>query len=273
LEGNKTMIESNECLLVEKEGFVCTLILNRPDKRNSLSPELLVRLTDTLKTLSKDDTVRTVIIRGAGDKAFCAGYDIGALNVDQSKKNGQMTDRSNPFETTMQTIVHFPYPVIAMVNGYAFGGGCDLAASCDIRIGAADIKMGMVPAKLGVVYSLDGLQRFVNVVGLANAKNLFFTGETFEAEKLKEIGLLNYLVPKEEIETFTMRLAQQISTNAPLSLKGIKRNLNILGNAVQLGETAYQESGELVRNSFLSQDFAEGKTAFFEKRAPRFEGK
>lgn len=266
------MTDNNECLLIEKEGYVCTLILNRPEKRNSLSPELLVRLTDTLKVLSKDDNIRTIIIRGAGKKAFCAGYDIGALNFDHSSDSEQMTDRSNPFETAMETIVHYPYPVIAMVNGYAFGGGCDLAASCDIRIGAADIKMGMVPAKLGVVYSLNGLRRFVNVVGFSNAKDLFFTGATFEAEKLKEIGLLNYLVPKAEIETFTMDLAQEISINAPLSLKGIKQNLNILADAIQIGETEIQEGGERVKKSFLSQDFKEGKAAFFEKRMPRFKG-
>ncbi|MBT4264183.1 MAG: enoyl-CoA hydratase [Deltaproteobacteria bacterium] len=267
------MTESNECLLVEKKDFVCTLMLNRPEKRNSLSPELLIRLTDTLNTLSKDDNIRTIIIRGVGDKAFCAGYDIGALNFDRSENSGQMTDQSNPFETAMETIVNYPYPVIAMVNGYAFGGGCDLAASCDIRIGAADIKIGMVPAKLGVVYSLDGLRRFVDVVGFSNAKDLFFTGNTFAAKQLKEMGFLNYLVAKEELESFTMNLAQGISTNAPLSLKGIKRNLNILSKAIQIGETEYEEGGKLVRKSFLSQDFKEGQTAFFEKRAPHFEGR
>ncbi len=266
------MTESKNILLVEKTDFVCTLILNRPEKRNSLSPELLIQLTDTLNTLSQDDNIRTIVIRGVGDKAFCAGYDIGALNIDKSENNGQMTDQSNPFETAMETIVNFPYPVIAMMNGYAFGGGCDLAASCDIRIGAADIKIGMVPAKLGVVYSLAGLRRFVNVVGFSNAKDLFFTGTTFEAEQLKEMGFLNYLVPKDEIESFTMNLARGISTNAPLSLKGIKRNLNILSSAIQIEEEASREGAELVRNSFLSQDFKEGKTAFLEKRTPKFKG-
>ncbi|MFH2129830.1 MAG: enoyl-CoA hydratase-related protein [bacterium] len=266
------MTEANDCLLVEQSGYICTLVLNRPEKRNSLSPELLIKLSETLETLAKDDATRAVIIRGAGDKAFCAGYDIGALTFDSRTDNGQMTDRANPFETAMESIVHFPYPVIAMVNGYAFGGGCDLAASCDIRIGALDTKMGMVPAKLGVVYSLNGLRRFVNVVGLANAKDLFFTGATFGADKLKAIGLLNYLVPKTEIESFTQNLAREISANAPLSLKGIKKNLNILAHAIQIEEKDYRESGQLVRDAFLSRDFKEGQTAFFEKRAPRFEG-
>jgi len=267
------MTKSNECLLVEKKDYVCTLILNRPEKRNSLSPELLIQLTDTLNTLSQDDKIRTIVIRGVGDKAFCAGHDIGTLTFDESKNSGQMTDQSNPFDSAMETIINYPYPVIAMMNGYAFGGGCDLAASCDIRIGAADIKIGMVPVKLGVVYALSGLRRFVNAIGFSNAKDLFFTGATFEAEQLKEMGFLNYLVPKDNLESFTMNLAQGISTNAPLSLKGIKRNLNILSSAIQIGEEASQEGAELVRNSFLSRDFKEGQTAFFEKRAPKFEGR
>jgi len=267
------MIENNDCLLVEQKDYVCTLMLNRPEKRNSLSPELLIKLTETLETLSRDDNTRTVIIRGSGDKAFCAGYDIGKLTFDNSEDNGQMTDRSNPFETAMAAIINFPYPVIAMVNGYTFGGGCDLVASCDIRVGADDIKLGMVPAKLGVVYSVEGLKRFVRAVGFSNAKDLFFTGATFGAEKLKEIGLLNYLVPRAELESFTQNLAREISSNAPLSLKGTKRSLNMLADALQISEAAYQESGDLVRESFRSRDFKEAQAAFFEKRAPHFEGR
>lgn len=267
------MTENSDCLLVQKSNYVCTLILNRPQKRNALSPELLIKLTETLQSLSKNDETRAVIIRGSGDKAFCAGYDIGKLVFDDSKNNGQMTDRENPFETAMDTIINFPYPVIAMVNGYAFGGGCDLAASCDIRIGTEDVKMGMVPAKLGVVYTVDGLRRFVRAVGYANAKDMFFTAATFNANKLKEIGMLNYLVPKAELESFTMDFARDIAGNAPLSLKGIKRNLNLLAGAAPLSEEVYRESGDLVRNAFLSRDFKEGQTSFFEKRPPRFEGR
>jgi len=266
------MTEKKECLLVEKAGFVCTLTLNRPEKRNSLNPEMLTQLTVTLESLAQTDDTRAVIIRGAGEKAFCAGYGIGQLVFDNSEGNGQMTDRENPFETAMETIVHFPYPVIAMVNGYAFGGGCDLAASCDIRIGTDEVKMGMVPAKLGVVYTVDGLRRFVRAVGFSNAKDLFFTGATFDAPKLKEIGLLNYLVPRTELEAFTADFARQISCNAPLSLKGIKRNLNILADATIITEESYRESGTLVREAFLSEDFREGQASFFEKRTPRFKG-
>jgi len=267
------MDSTQEILLVQRDGFVCTLTLNRPEKRNSLSPELLQRLTATLQELSQDDDIRTVVIRGCGEKVFCAGYDLSAISMAQGAAGEQMTSASNPFESAMEAIINYPYPVLAMINGVAFGGGCDLAATCDIRIGAPDVKMGMVPVKLGLVYSLNGLRRFTRAVGFNNARKLFFTGRTFEAEALKEFGLINYLVPRPELEAFTRSLAAEIAANAPLALKGIKRNLNILAHSVPIDPQLRLEAETLVRNSYLSQDFQEGQKAFFEKRPAVFKGR
>ncbi|MCP4750770.1 MAG: enoyl-CoA hydratase [Proteobacteria bacterium] len=263
----------NDVLLIQRTGNVCTLVLNRPEKRNSLSPELLIKLTQALEDFSKDDTVRAVVIRGVGDKAFCAGYDLGAISVDDSSRSETTNATSNPFETAMETIVNYPYPVIAMMNGYAFGGGCDLAVSCDIRIGVENVRIGMVPAKLGVVYSPSGLKRFMRVVGMSNAKELFFTARTFEAAHLKEIGFLNHVVSAAELESFTYSMAEEIAGNAPLSLKGIKRNMMLLTHSEEMSEDDKREAEVLVGKSFLSEDFKEGQTAFFEKRKPSFKGK
>jgi enoyl-CoA hydratase/carnithine racemase len=263
----------NDHLLVTTEGHVCTLILNRPEKRNSLTPDLLNDLTRTLENLTKTDTVRALIIRGAGDNAFCAGFDLGVLPTGEAAKNGQSAKKLNPFEEAMKAIGDFPYPVIAMLNGYAFGGGCDLAVSCDIRIGADDIKIGMVPAKLGVVYSAAGLSRFIAVLGLARTKELFFTGRHYSAAALKEIGFLNHVLPKEELEPFTHAMAREISENAPLSLKGTKRVLKLLTQTNTMGERELEEAERISLESFLSSDLKEGQTAFFEKRKPVFKGR
>ncbi len=262
----------NDVLLIEKKEHIRTLILNRPEKRNSLTPDLLIKLTETLEEFAKDDEIRTIVIRGVGDKAFCAGYDISALPNKDSSQPDRRTD-PNLFENAMEAIVNYPYPVIAMMNGYAFGGGCDLAISCDIRIGADDIRLGMVPAKLGVVYFAGGLQRFVRVVGLSRAKELFYTGRTFDAQRLKEIGLVNFLLPKKELESFTYNMAEEIAGNAPLSLKGIKRTLKLLTHTEGMSEEDLRESSELVAQSFMSDDFKEGQMAFLEKRKPVFKGK
>ena len=142
----------NEILLIERKGYVCTLVLNRPEKRNSLSPDLLIEIHQTLQEFSKDDTIRTIIIRGAGDRAFSSGYDIGAIPTKITPEIQGRLKAQNPLELALESVANYPYPVIAMLNGYAFGAGCELAVSCDIRIGADDIRMGMPPAKLGVVY-------------------------------------------------------------------------------------------------------------------------
>ncbi len=263
----------SDSLLQKIEGRVCTLVINRPERQNSLSPELLEKLTSALEELKKADQVRVVVIRGAGDKAFCAGYDLNLFPTredtgDDTGEKGSIT----LFESAMEAIVHFPYPVIAMMNGYAFGGGCDLAVSCDIRIGADDIRIGIVPAKLGVVYSATGLSRFIRVLGQARTRELFFTGRHYSASILKDIGYLNYMLPQDELEPFTYRMAQEISENAPMSLKGIKKVLTLLGDSCSLNINEMQESNDIAENSFRSNDLKEGLAAFFEKRKPVFRG-
>lgn len=262
----------NDVLLIDKQDFVCTLTLNRPETRNSLSPELLKKITSTLNDLEESDDVRTVVIRGQGDKSFCAGYDLNLLPTGDTgaDKDGEGI---NPFENAMETIVNFPYPIIAMMNGYAFGGGCDLAASCDIRIGADDIRIGMVPARLGVVYSASGLKRFMRVIGPARTKELFYTGRHYLAPFLKEIGFLNYMLPRKELEPFTYTMAGEIASNAPLSLKGTKRVFALIDKATRMSAIDLKEAEIIAKKSFLSEDLKEGQQAFFEKRKPVFKGK
>ncbi|MBU3914848.1 enoyl-CoA hydratase/isomerase family protein [bacterium] len=262
----------SDVLQVRKDGFICTLTLNRPEKRNSLSPELLINLKETLDEFAKDDSVRAVVIRGAGDKSFCAGYDLNLLPTSDNKE-GNTPGNINPFEEAMETIVNFPYPVIALMNGYAFGGGCDLAISCDIRIGVDNLRIGMVPAKLGVVYSASGLKRFINAVGIARTKELFFTGRHYQAPFLKEIGFLNYMLPQDEIESFTYAMAQEISENSPLSLKGTKKVLRLINDSNVISENDLKEAEAISLRSFLSEDLKEGQLAFFEKRKAEFKGK
>jgi enoyl-CoA hydratase/carnithine racemase len=261
----------NKELIKEVNNRVCTLTLNRPEKLNSLSPGLLKQLTATLNDLALEDTVRAVVIRGSGDKAFCAGYDLNVLPTDEEEsKNGEGI---NPFEIAMDTVLRFPYPVIAMMNGYAFGGGCDLAVSCDIRLGAEDIRIGMVPAKLGVVYSAGGLKRFIRVIGQGRTRELFFTGRHFFAPFLHEIGFLNHMLPRDELESYTYAMAEEIANNAPLSLKGTKKVLGMIDDSIQLSPDALKKAEEIATRSFFSEDLKEGQAAFFEKRQPVFKGK
>ncbi|MEW6187495.1 MAG: enoyl-CoA hydratase-related protein [Thermodesulfobacteriota bacterium] len=258
---------------VEKNERVATLIINRPEKRNSLSPDILIQLHQSLEALAKGDEVRAVVIRGIGDQAFSSGYDIGSIptGVDPALRD-KLKDQ-NPLELALQSVIHFPYPVIAFLNGYAFGAGCELAISCDMRVGADDIRMGMPPAKLGLVYSLAGLTRFVQTIGLARTKEVFFTGKYFPAARAKEMGLVDYILPRQEAETLVYEQAREIAGNAPLSVKGTKRVLNLLAQTLILPEEGRREANRLAAMAFKSEDLKEAQTAFLQKRKPEFKGR
>jgi enoyl-CoA hydratase/carnithine racemase len=260
-------------LLIEEKKNILTLTFNRPQKRNALTPDMLLSLYDVLNRHAKDDRYRVVILTGSGQKAFSSGYDINAIPTAVSPELEELLQNKSPFELAVDSIVNYPYPVIAMLNGFAFGGACDLAVTCDIRIAADDIQMGMVPARLGMVYFPDGLQRFVRTIGLSKTKEMFFTARRYKAEQLKEMGLLDYVVPREQLVFFTESFAGEIAENAPLSLKGIKKILNMIAESNRLGESEFEEATRLVEDSFVSEDLKEGQAAFLEKRKAKFKGK
>lgn len=255
------------------EERTATLIINRPEKRNALSPEILKRLHDALTELAEEDKVRAVVLRGAGETAFSAGFDLGAIPSGMDGKKDLWSEGINPLEKALQSVIHFPYPVIAFVNGFAFGGGCELALCCDLRIGAEGIQMGMPPARLGLVYSPIGLARFLRTLGPGATKELFFTGRYISAERAKELGLLDYLLPRQEAEAFVREMASAIAENAPLALKGIKRIINMLTAAPLLSAEELREADRLVAASLRSEDFQEARRAFQEKRKPEFKGR
>jgi enoyl-CoA hydratase/carnithine racemase len=258
-----------QLLLTEKKEKVFTLTINRPERRNALNSLMVSQMVDTLSRIREEGEVRCLVIRGAGDKAFCSGYDIADI---PTKQTPQQASRS-PFQDVLEAVLDFPYPVIAMVNGHAFGAGCDLALTCDVRIGAEHAQMGVPPAKLGIVYGPEGILRFINTVGLANAKEMFFTGRGYAAPKAKEMGLLHYILPADQVASFTYEMAREISENAPLSLKGIKL---IFRKCLQYQKLAPEDAREvetLRTQAFNSEDLKEGQRAFKEKRKPVFKGR
>lgn len=263
-----TMSATQE-LLVEEKGAVCTLTFNRPDKRNLLTPEMLLELERTLKRLRDEDKVRCVVIRGSGDKAFSSGYDISAIGDEDMIKNHE---GDNPLPTAVRAIEEFPYPVVAMMNGHAFGAGLEIAVTSDIRVSVRGSLLGMPPAKLGVVYSYRGVKKFLNLIGPGYTKELFLTGEAISSERGAEIGLVNFLVPRHEIEKFVYGIASEIAENAPLSLKALKEMTNVWERNQVLNPRDEELLKEITLGVQNSADYKEGQKAFKDKRKPVFKG-
>ena len=264
---------SEELVLVEREGNFATLLLNRPDRRNALNPEMLEQLADALDALRNED-VRCVLLRGVGEQAFSAGFDIGRIGQPGSRQHiSGDQPAEDPYRRPKEAISSFPYPVIAMIYGYCIGVGLEIAVNCDMRIAADNARLGITPAKLGIVYDHAAIRMFIDLVGPAFTKELFCTGRLVDAQRAYMMGLVNYVVPQADLKEYASTLAEELACNAPLSVKASKSIVNRLAQNVPL--TTEEEAGfeEMKRIGAASEDLKEGRTAFKEKRRPKFVGR
>jgi len=263
----------NDILCIERKNHVGTLILNRPDKKNALSQELLIKIHLILTEWSEDETIRTVVITGSGNEAFSSGYDVLAIPSNLTPEMAELAKNHNPLELALASVREYPYPTIAMLNGYALGAGLNLALCCDVRVAAEDVHVGMPPAKLGLIYHPEGLRQFVEVIGFSRTRELFFTADSYSGMQVKEMGIVDHLVPRSELSKTAYEMAEQIAGNAPLSLSGTKRILNSLANGLTLSKDDLKSAEDLIAKGFMSDDLKEGQRAFIEKRKPVFTGK
>ena len=261
------MPQTYETLLVERRERVAIITINRPDKRNALNIKTREEGAAALEELRADDSVRVVVITGAGDKAFIAGADIaefaGRTAVTQ---RDVMTGQS-----LFTAIDSFPKPVIAMVNGYCLGGGCELAMACDLRIASERASFGQPEINLGIIPGGGGTQRLTHLVGEGKAMELILTGEIINAQAAHAIGLVNTVVPHEELEAKTMEIANRIAEKSPIALRLAKEAVKTAARS-SLDEGLRREI-DLFALCFSSEDKDEGVKAFLEKRKPEFKGR
>jgi enoyl-CoA hydratase/carnithine racemase len=257
--------------LDEPAEAVARLTISNPDKSNALDHEILDALAEALPGLDRGIEIRCVLITGEGS-IFSAGYDIGGIQEGSFSEDAEALV-AHPFHAAMEAISAHPYPVVAAINGHALGGGLELAVRCDLRVCAEDAKLGMPPGKLGLIYGHTGLERFIEVVGVARTKELFLLGRNLEASHAHSIGLVNDVVPQNEIERAGIELAAEIAAGAPLASRGNKRAIETLARNPPLSAEQERELVELRRSCFESEDFREGIRAFAEKRKPRWQGR
>ena len=255
----------NNLILVQQKGNIGTLTINRPEKHNALSPELLGELHYRIDKWAKEGIIRVLVITGSGDEAFSSGFDISSIPTEMESENNNSIETDNPLKSALASVKHYPFPTIAMMNGNAFGAGLNLAICCDFRIASDHIRLGMPAAKLGLVYHPEGLKQFVCTVGMAKTREIFLTAQTYSGEKMQKLGIINALVPKRDLVETTYDFASKIAQNAPLSLKGTKSMLQMLERAIAFSETDKKTAAALIAEGFNSIDLKNARSAFLEK--------
>lgn len=252
----------------EKDGVIGILTISRPKALNALNTETVTELNDCVGKIEQDPEVKVVIITGEGSKSFVAGADI----VEMSTKNaveGRFFGKIA--QDTFTRIENLPQPVIAAVNGYALGGGCELACACDIRYASENAKFGQPEVGLGITPGFGGTQRLPRVVGRGYGKELIYTANIIDAAEAHRIGLVNKVVPQAELHDAVLKLAKTIAKKAPVAVQLAKAAINRGINCDVITGVAYE--AEVFGLCFATADQKEGMGAFVEKRKPTFTGK
>ena len=255
---------------VEKDGAIGWVIFDHPERLNAVTQNMWLQLGEALEQFEHDDAIRVVVLRGAGDKAFVSGADISKFS--HNRRNAAEVEASNRLTgAARQKLATYAKPTIAMINGYCIGGGLAIALSCDLRIAAEGSSFGIPAAKLGVGYAPQSVGMLQDLVGPAFTREILFTGRRFDGEEALRMGLINRLVPKEQLESCLRDYTATIGNNAPLSIQAAKlTSAELLKNE---DERDLRAALQAVEACFNSQDYTEGRTAFMEKRKPVFKGR
>lgn len=257
-----------ENLLYEKANGIATVTFNRPKALNALNSATLRELSDLLDEIAQDESVKAVILTGAGEKAFVAGADITEMRRKTPLEARSFSQFGNAVFLKLERL---PQPTIAAVNGFALGGGCELAMACDIRVASTNAKFGQPEVNLGIVAGFGGTQRLPRLVGAGNAKELLMTADMISAERAAQIGLANHVVEPAQLLAKAQEITGKILSKAPFAVQFSKKLVNDGAN-IDLDRALALES-ETFGSLFGSEDRVEGMTAFVEKRQANFQGK
>ncbi len=257
-------------LLLDKDGPVARVTINRPDKMNALNHQTLVELGAALDDVKADDAIRVLVVTGSGDKAFVAGADIGEL-LEVAGKSEEAASLAGFGQSVFRKLDDLGKPSVAMINGFALGGGSELALACTLRTASTTARMGLPEVSLGIIPGYGGSQRLARIAGLGVAREWILTGDMVAAEEAHRVGVINRLFAPEELEAGTAKLVKSMLNKGPLALGfGL--------SAILRGWDMTQAEGEALETEFFgkaseTEDMAEGMSAFLEKRKADFQGK
>ena len=252
------------------EGPIGWVTFDNPKKHNAMSYEMWCDLADVMTAHGADPAIRVVVLRGAGDHAFISGADISQFG-ERRASNAANIDYSAAAGTAFDAVRNAEKPTVAMIRGYCIGGGLAVALCCDLRIAAAGSQFAIPAARLGLGYAFESVRRLTEIVGPAFAKEILFAARRYDADEALAMGIVNRVLPSEALDDETRNLAEAIAGNAPLTVAAAKRAVDaVLRDPAERNLDAVQAS---IERCFDSEDFAEGRRAFAEKRKPQFKGR
>jgi enoyl-CoA hydratase len=259
----------SEKMISRKDGGVGWMIFNNPERHNAISLDMWETALEIMADFSADPSVRVMVVTGAGGKAFASGADISKFK-DERQQAEALAHYQDTTQKAYEALQGMTMPTIAMIRGYCIGGGTALAVCCDLRICTENAKFGVPAAKLGLGYGMNRAKPLVDLVGPAYAKEMFFTGRQFTAQEAEKMGLVNRVVPNDQLESTIDEITKTIAENAPLTIRCAKL---VVGEVVKDADKRDVAATErAVEACFASKDYKEGQAAFMEKRKPKFIG-
>jgi enoyl-CoA hydratase len=257
-------------ILVEHEGSIATVVFNRPKMRNAISLAMWAEIARVTEGLAKDDSVRAVVFRGAGRDAFASGADISEFK--EHRKDTETALSYNAQTSAAYTAIReCSKPTVAMIFGFCMGGAMAIAMACDLRFAAEGSKFGIPAARLSIIYGADAVGQLVDLVGPAFAKDILYSARTVDDREALAMGLIQRLLPADQLERATYDYLRKVADNAPLSVRGAKATIESYLHG--LTEERRGKLKDLALEAFESEDYKEGTRAFLEKRAPKFQGR
>ncbi|MEM9648159.1 MAG: enoyl-CoA hydratase-related protein [Bacteroidota bacterium] len=256
-----------ENIYIEEENNIATITINRPKKLNALNKRTIGELHDAFKELDDDKDIQVIVVTGSGEKAFVAGADISEF-ADFSPEEGKVLAAEGQ-RLLFNFVDNLSTPVIAAINGFALGGGLELAMSCHFRIASDNAKMGLPEVSLGVIPGYGGTQRLAQLIGKGRAMEIIMTAGMVDAKKALDYGLVNHMVPQDELLPLSLKIASRISNNSPVAIKYAIKAVNA---GFKYDVNGYETEIDAFGTCFGTDDFKEGTTAFLEKRKADFPG-